>query len=236
MSTLSAVLALATISQTPSIGQYVQTGFRDASFVAVRQSANQRELAKISDDFQQSYRFDRTRVFLKEPMMLRLEARVEGQDIFFILNGPTRLVRIPKSNINQRENLAKAPGKRQTGNDFGLLLPSMFNNFFVAKFVRNDRATGAAVFDLTYIPSLDDTSRHRVFVDPEKKVMIRREWYGQEGQLRAIFLYSDFKQFGSIWMPTKITVNNSENRAAGSTNYIDIKVNTGLSDDLFRVR
>ncbi|MFX4918095.1 hypothetical protein ABTB83_19165, partial [Acinetobacter baumannii] len=88
-----------------------------------------------------------------------------------------------------KENLAKSPGKRQTWLDFGIVTPALFSGLFDAKFVRNDRETGAVVFDLTYPASLDDSSRQRVFIDPVKKVVHRREWYGQDGKLKAIFTY-----------------------------------------------
>jgi len=234
---MTIIVAAAALGQaTPKISDCWQTGFVDASFTATVASSNQRELAKINKDFANSYRFKSTEVRLKEPFKLRLETKVDDMDILFIVNGSTRVVRIPSRGIRNKENLAKAPGKRQTALDFGLLTPALFNNLFQAKFIRNDRATGDLVFDLTYIPSLDDTTRHRVWVDPKQKFVNKREWYSQnDGRLMATFLYTEAKQFGNVWFPTKLTVKNAENKVAGSTSYAKVKVNAGVADSSFAV-
>jgi len=218
-----------------SIKDSVHPGFKDASFTAVVKTGNQRELAKINKDFANSYRFKSSTVRMKEPFKLRLESKVEDQNILFILNGTQRLVRVPQSNVNIRENLAKSPGKRQTALDFGMLTPSLFNDFFTAKFVRNDRTTNNLVFDMSYVPRLDDTTRHRVWVDPQKKFVTKREWYSQlDGRLLATFLYENAKLEGGVWFPTRVTVKNADNKVAGVTEYQGLKVNSGLEDSLFK--
>jgi len=231
------LLAAAALGQSSAkISDCWQTNFNDASFTAVVGTSNQKELAKINKDFANSYRFKSTTVRLKEPFKLRLETKVDDMDILFIVNGVTRVVRIPSRGIRNKENLAKSPGKRQTSLDFGLLTPALFNNLFEAKFIRTDRATGDHVFDLTYIPALDDTTRHRIWVDPKQRYVNKREWYSQNGgHLLATFLYSEAKQFGTIWFPTKLTVKNADNKVAGSTTYSGVKVNSGVADSTFNV-
>ncbi len=218
-----------------SIKDVWQAGLRDASFTAQVSTGNQRELAKINKDFANSYRFKSSTVKMKEPFKLRLESKVEDQNILFIVNGTTRLVRVPQANVNIHENLAKSPGKRQTALDFGMITPGLFNELFTSKFVRNDRATGDVVFDLTYIPKLDDTTRHRVWVDPQKKFVTKREWYSQiDGRLLATFTYENPKQSGGVWFPTRVTVRNADNKVAGVTDYTNLVVNGGLDDSLFK--
>ncbi|GMV88414.1 MAG: hypothetical protein AMXMBFR81_13450 [Chthonomonas sp.] len=236
MTTLLALLALGTAPlQDPGIDDIVSKGFKDASFVARVQTGVQRELAKINKDFAQSYRFKWTKVQVKEPFKLRLESTVDDTDITFVLNGATRLVRIPKARLNQRENLAMSPGKRQTLVDFGMLTPSLFVDLFDAKYVRTDRRTGELVFDLTYKPKLDDTSRSRVWVDPAKRYVTKREWYNQKDVQLATFTYENPVQSGGVWFPTKLTVRNVENKVAGVTQYEDLKLNTGIADSVFSV-
>ncbi|MES1227676.1 MAG: hypothetical protein ABUL72_03340 [Armatimonadota bacterium] len=218
----------------PDISSYLQPKLKDVSFVVKVGSSNQKELAKINKDFAQSYRFKQTNVFAKEPFKLRLEAQVEDQSIVFILNGASRWIRVPSAHISQKENLAKSPGKRQTWLDFGILTPGLFTGLYESKFVRNDRESGAAVFDLTYLPSLDDTTRQRVFIDPDKKVVSRREWYGQDGKLKAIFSYEAPIQKAGVWISSKLTVKNADGKVAGVSSYTDLKVNSGLSENLFK--
>lgn len=225
------------VGQSTSISSYWQPGLKDGSFTAKVGKATQRELQKINKDFAQSYRFDKTDVKFKEPFMLRLEATVDDQQIWYILNGTSRLLSIPKSKIRQKENLASSPGKRQTVFDFGLITPALFDDLMVATFVRIDRATNEAVFDIKYNSRLGDDSRNRVWIDPDQKFVSKREWYSQNGNkpLLAVFKYKSPKKFGTVWIPTVLEVYNSQNILAGTTYYNDIEINKGISSSLFAV-
>lgn len=230
---------LATLLAQPSqnINDYVQNRFEDAQFVAKVGTANFTELKKINQDFSQSYRFKSSQVWLKEPFMLKMVSTVEDTQITFLVSGGMKYTRIPRSNINLKENVSKAPGKRQTPFDFGILAPSLVRELFDAKFVRLDRATNDVVFDLTYKPALKDSSRHRVWIDADRKIITKREWYGQlkrsGGRLMATFVYDNPKQEGGMIINTKVTVYNAENKMGGSVSYDDMKINRGISDSVF---
>ncbi|MBV6457275.1 MAG: hypothetical protein HONBIEJF_00383 [Fimbriimonadaceae bacterium] len=233
-------LAIATLTlaaQTKNIEDCLQTKIEDASFVSRRVTGIQKELRKINTDFANSYRFSYLTVKLKEPMKLRLDTNVDDTDVVLIFNGPRRLIRIPRSNINDRQNLAKKPGQRQTIFDFGVLTPSLIKEMIDAKFVRVDRATNDWVFDLTYHRNLDDDTRHRVWIDPEKKFITKREWYTQLGnkELLAVFTYEDAKLQDGVWFPTKVTVRNADNKVAGVTQHSGLKINSGLPDSHFKI-
>src|SRR5687768_10687603 len=229
---LAAISAIA-LGQTPSINDVLQKNFEDASFTARKKVGNQKELSKINKDFGQSYKFDYTNVKLKEPLMLRLDSKVEDTNVTFILNGTQQLIKIP--GFSQKQNLSRAPGRRQTPLDFGFVTASMFKDLFVAKFVRLDRATNDLVFDLTYLSKFEDTSRHRIWIDPERKFTSKREWYNQHGRQVATFFYEEPKLADGMWLPTKVTVKNMDNKVAGVTEYESVRINTGLSADLFKI-
>jgi len=233
MITLYAMTAFAAGLQSSNIGDYVQRNLDDATFVARVVRGDQRELRKINSDFGQSYRFESTTIRFKEPFKMRLEANVDDTNILYILNGSTQYIKVPRARINTQANLSKSPGRRQTPLDFGMLTPSLFNGLFQAKFVRMDRASGDAVFDLTYPANLDDTSRHRIWVDAQKKYVTKREWYNQHGRQLATFTYERPENVKGIWLPTQLTVRNVDNKVAGITRYETFRVNTGLSDSLF---
>lgn len=209
-----------------------QRNFRDASFTLRVVRANQSELRKINKDFGESYRFEKTDVKIKEPFKIRMSAKVEDTNVLFILNGSTRLFSF--AGLKKRENLEDEPGKRQTSLDFGLVTPSLFEDLFVAKFVRKDRATNDYVYDFNYNPRLKYRSWYRVWLDPDKKYITKKEWYRRDRQL-ATFFYSDPKNFDGVWVPTHMTVKNVEDKTAGETTIDNLKVNTGLSDDLFKL-
>ena len=235
MIALGALVAVAVAQTSQNIDSYVQKNFDDASLTARVKYANQKELVKINDDFGKSYRVPYTDIKVKEPFKLRLETNVEDTKVLYIINGPKLLIRIPRIKVNSRQDLSKSPGRRQTLLDFGILTPSLFNGLFQAKFVRLDRATNDVVFDVTYPAALDDTSRHRIWVDPQKKYVTKREWYSQSGKQLATFYYNDPVSVDGVWMPTKMQVKNVDGALAGETYYTGLKVNQGLSDSLFSV-
>lgn len=233
---LTAAIALATLTQSgQSIQSYALDGLRDVSFTQRIVTGNQRELRKINQDFANSYRFTSAKVWMKEPFMLRMEASVDDTQIFFLVNGTHKLIRIPRSRINIKDDVSMSPGKRQTAFDFGLMPASLFRDLFQGSFVRMDRATGDAVFDVTYVPRLKDKTRHRIWVDPQRQAVTKREWYGQDGGLMATFVLEDFQKLDGLWLPTKVTVRNADNAVAGVTRYENLKVNQGIASSLFDI-
>lgn len=234
MITLLATAALAATYQTPTIDQFVQTKLDDATFKAKVVKADQRELMKVNEDFGQSYRFDTTTIRFKEPFRLRLEANVDDTTVLYILNGTTQTIRVPRIKLNQKVDLSKSPGRRQTPLDFGVITPSLIPNLYVATYVRKDRTSGEQVFDLNYAPQWKDKNRHRVWIDPEKKYITKREWYNRRGNQIATFYYEEPELQNGVWLPTRLTVKNMDNKVAGITSYTELKVNTGLADSLFQ--
>ena len=178
MTTLIALAAVAlTGGQTTNIENYVQGDLQDATLVARIIKGDQRELAKINKDFGTSYRFDSSVVYFKEPLKMRAEAHVEETNVVYIINGTTQWIRLPS--YKYKTDLAMHPGRRQSLMDVGVLVPSLFTSFMDAKFIRMDRETGEAIFDLTYKKGMDDSTRFRVWLDKTKKYVTKREWYNQ---------------------------------------------------------
>jgi len=231
------LLAVSAPIQSQSIADYVPGNFEDASFTAKGKVGPVSKLPKVNGDLTQSHRIKESKVALKEPFMVRVDANIDGDtSASFILNGAKRLFKVPRAKIAVRQDLSGKPGQRQTVLDFGIITPALFNDFFQAKFVRIDRGTEDAVFDLTYVSRLNDTSRHRVWIDQAKKIITKREWYSQRGKQVATFFYSGPVQSGGIWVSTKCSVRNNDNEVAGETVYEDVKANTGLPDSLFSVK
>lgn len=228
-----ASLAL-TGAQASSIDNYLQSDLKDATIVAKIVRGDQKELAKINKDFGQSYRFSSSTIYFKEPLKMRAEAHVEETNVVYVINGSDLLIKIP--NFTSKQNLAKAPGRRQTLMDIGILTPSLMADLLDAKFIRNDRETGNAVFDLFYKPNMDDASRNRVWIDKAKKYVTKREWFNQWTRQLATFYYLSPIQVNGVWMPTRLEVKNVDNVVAGVTRYESIKVNSGLSDSLFMAK
>lgn len=232
---LSLLACLSPLVSEPRIEDYVQSGLKDASFVAKVIRADQRELKKINEDFGRSYRFNSTHIMVMEPFKLRIETTIEDSKVTYILNGVKQEYRAKGLSVPV-QNLSHAPGRRQTMLDFGLLTPSLFETLFNAVFVRVDRTTGDLVFDVSYKDKDDDVSHHRIWVDKKKRIVTKREWYNQANRQIATFYYENPVNIEGIWIPTRLTVKNVEDKVAGVTGYDAIKVNSGLSSSLFTTR
>jgi len=217
-----------------TIEEVTQTKLRDAVMVAHVVKGDQTELAKINRDFGAAYRVEFTDIQMKEPLMLRLTSKVDDMDVLYIINNTTQAYRIPKAHANVQRDLSDAPGRRQTAFDFGLVTPSLFTNLYVANFIRVDRETGDYVFDFLYKPVYADTTRSRVWIDPVKKYIAKREWYNRQGDLRAALYYDRPIEAAGIWFPSRLTVKNVDGIVAGVTQYESVKANVGLPDSLFK--
>lgn len=231
---LMASLALLAQGNT-NIQSFVQSDFHDASFTARVQAGNQAELAKINKDFGISYRFKYSNIQVKEPFKFRAESEVEDSKLVVIQNGMKQKFVTPI--FRGTENLSKRPGNVRSMLEFGILTPALFEDYFQAKFVRMDRATSDAVFDITYVTRLNDTTRYRVWIDPSKKYTTKREWYGQgrASALKATFYYDEPREISGVWVPTHSYVKNADNVMAGALRYDSLKVNEGLPDSLFKL-
>jgi len=210
-----------------------QDRLRDLQMEARAEGVRLGELRKINKDFANAYRFRRMTVYYKEPLKLRLESEVQGQRITYILDGGRKLVIAPRQRVF--EDVTNAPGKRQTSLDFGFITPALAR-LLEAKWLRDERENGVLlkVFELTW-GYTQDTARHIVWIDPERRYMVRREWYSF-GVYRARFEYKDPVQAASgIWIPSKVEVYNVDQRFGGRTVNSNIRVNQGLDDELFRV-
>lgn len=219
--------------QVPSIDSYTQP-IKDISFTMDTKSGNQAELRKISKDFGEAYRFDHMTFKIKDSFQIRGETKVEDTSILMIMSDGIRVFRAPRQNLNIKKDVKNHPGQRQTIFEFGLVTPQLFDGFMVSKFVRNDRGTGDVVFDMNFNPKFGDTTRYRVWIDPARKFTTKKEWYGQDGNLKATFYFTNPEKVGSFYVPTLATVKNAEGNTAGALNYSHFAINIGLADSLFK--
>lgn len=224
---------LAGFFQSKDIESYCQSGLRDMTFVGTLKKGSPTEAGKIDNDWRTKISFRSIKVFSKDPFKLRVESTTDDTSIVYICNGNTQYWRAPKLNINKKRDVTNEPGQRQTAFDFGILTPGLVKGFFVSKFVRFDRETGNPVFDLTWPAKWDNTSRHRVWIDKDDKYIVRREWYGQQGQLKGIILNTKPVKEGGVAFPTVQQTFNAENKLAGEFWFSGVKINDGVSDALF---
>lgn len=218
----------------PDFKSFVQDKLRDLQMESRAKGVRLGELRKINKDFANAYRFKRMTVYYKEPLKLRLESEVQGTRILYILNGGTKFVSGGGRRV--REDVSNSPGKRQTPLDFGFITPAVARQL-EANFQKEEREGGASLFVFQIEWNYgDDDAKHIVWLDPEKRYTVRRVWFSSTGRYRARFEYKEPVQAApGIWIPTKVEVFNVDQRFGGRTVNTNIRVNTGLSDDLFRI-
>lgn len=234
---VSCLTALVCVGTTwaagPKLEDYVQDDIRDFRLKVHATHAKRGELIKISKDFAAAYQIlqGTATVYYKEPSKVRIDGAIDKTRMLYIVNGDRKLVSIPSVRLKQVEDIKHSPGKRQTSLDFGFVTPGLLK-LAKAKFVRQDH-NGTYVFDVTWRDP-DDTSRHRVWIDPKTKIIEKREWYNQEGKLMATFLYKGAAKAGKdIYFPTSVEVLNVEGKSAGQTAQTDFAVNQNPPDSLF---
>jgi hypothetical protein len=231
---LASILLLAlTACAAPKFDDYVQNDIRDFRLTATATKANQDELMKISKDFAMGYRLMKASatVQYKEPGKVRIEGTVGAIKMLLMQNGCKRLTAVPSFHVREVEDVTHSPGKRTTSLDFGFITPGLLQ-IANAKYIRRD-SNGALVFDITW-KDPNDSSRHRVWVNPDARIIEKREWYKQSGRMVGTFNYnSPVKVARDIYLPSKVDIYNVEGKLAGQTSQSNFEVNTDTPDSKF---
>lgn len=197
-----------------------------------------KELEKIGRDFSFTYRIHTLTLQYKQPDKMRLTGKFPALgEARIIVNGTTRLFDVPRFE-KKVEDLEKSPSKRQSLLEYGGLVAPETLRFMQGSFVKQETLDGheALVFDMTY-QGVTAGSHYRVWIDPETRITIKREWYNREDKLKATFLYLEPREVEKgIWLPSRVEVKNADGVTAATTTLDDIKVNQGISDSLFTIK
>ena len=197
---------------------------------------DEKQLEKIGEDFKNTYSVRNLNLSFKNPDKIRLEGRSPTRGTaLMILNGATRSIDVPRFHIRSSENLDKSPGKRQSLLEFGGVLSADTLRFMQGSFVKEEDLAGkpSLAYDLRYSGAVTG-SHYRVWIDPKTRITLKREWYDNDNQLRATFLYSDPHEYGpDVWLPGRVEVRNAEGVVGAIIVMDGVKINQGLSDSLF---
>lgn len=219
-----------------NIKNYVCAKLDDFTATLSTIHANERELGKISKDGAMLYKLSDVTMRYKEPNKVRIEGNLEGAKGLYVYSGNTQWVSIPRIKLKTKRVYDDEPGKRKSLIDVGIV-SDYYLGYTNVSFVREATVDGVpcAVFE-THYKGNKDTSHQVLYIDPKTKVVRKREAYSQAGKFQATYFYKDVKEVApGIWFPTVVEAQNVDRVLAGSTAYKDIKVNTGLSDDLFKL-
>ncbi|HXG24041.1 MAG TPA: outer membrane lipoprotein-sorting protein [Chthonomonadales bacterium] len=216
-------------SEPPRLEQTCIKGLSDLQASVTVLKADYEELSKISRDLSLTYRLKELVMSYKEPNKLRFQNRIG----LMIVNGSTRYVKF--GGLEKKDDLGTATPMRYSLLDIGLITPSGLAAMR-GKYLREETLEGKSVlvFEITYRE--EGHSRYIVWIDPQTRVVRKREWYNSEGKLRATFSYLDAREVSpGLWIPTRLEIRNSDGVVAGVAAYTELKVNQGLSDDIFEI-
>ena len=229
----STVLSLAftgTVQAAPDIQTFVSTSVKTLQFSSEITTENQDELKRIDGDIALAYRLHRGTMAYKQPGKLRIDASIPHLVTgYYIINGNQKLTVAPF--VHKVQDTTGAPGKRQTLLDFGLVPPELLTDY-TATFLR--RESGLLVF-LIQPKQAGETQKDLVWIDPKTHLTTQRYNYGRDGELKEWFLYKNPKLLGGVYVPTRVELYNTQNKLAGATEYQDIRVNTPISESLFKI-
>lgn len=216
------------------IHKYVCEKLDDFSADVTVVKADHRELGKISKDLGLAYSLPNITMQYKDPNMVRMDGTKDGSKVSYILNGTKQIFKL--NGLKTTRDLGNSPGKRKSLMDMGLI-SDFYLSYTNARFLREATVDGTpcALFEMTYKDKDEDSSHHNIYVDPVTKVVRKREAYSQDGKLQAIYYYKNVIQLKpGVWVPTQIEVQNTDRVVAGIMAYKNIKVNTGISESVFR--
>ncbi len=231
----TAILCGSARAEQPRIEEMATAGINDLQASVRIVQSDSAELKKINRDFGLAYKLRGLVLRYKRPDKLRMEGRIGDAEAVYILNGSSSYFCVPKLHLTRREPLGPSPENRYSLMQVGLLSRADLRQA-TTHYLRDEPVhdTAAHVFEVTY--SGDSNLKYVLWIDPHTHVILKRQWYDGEGKLRATFLYQGVQQVAvGLWLPTRMEVRNGEGGLAGITEYVDVKVNQGIAEDLFRI-
>jgi len=213
----------------PELGDFAVKGIRDLEATVTVAKADLAQLEKINKDFGILYRLRDVTIRYKEPDKFRVDSRLG----VFIVNGSMRFLKVPQLGLKKRDDMGAELGKRHSLLDVGLITPTRLDQMR-ARYVRSETVRGLVmpVFEVSF--SQSETAKYLLWLDPAKKLVARRRWLDNGGDVRATFDYLEpVEAAPGIWIPTRIEVRNDSAALAGATVYRDLKVNRDPEDSLF---
>jgi|GEM_PF-505507 len=208
--------------------------FRDITLTCKVLYANHAELRKIGKDFPKSYEFKTTTVRYKAPDKMKMEGKLGLVQVIVVINGDKKAVKVPSLHITKKENISKAPHKRQGDLDIGILTEQLWFDYIVTG-VSIEQSSEGEVCKLSFVRSNARNKKMVLWADTKTWKLLKLEKYEDDGRLKSRYIYSNHKRVGCIWVPCHVDVYNGDGKLAASTMYTDIRVNSGIPDSEFNI-
>ena len=168
-----------------------------------------KQLSALDSDMARVFAQRMVNLDYTEPTRLRLQAMSpKSGPVALLFDEDTRRMSVGEGSKGSSQDVSNAPTRRLSLLDFcGLLEPNMFD-YTRARFVRPDKVdtVPTVVYDLSYWRA-DTTSFQRVWIDPARNIVLRREIYDKNSKLKAVFLYQQMAQAApNTWLPGRLEI------------------------------
>jgi hypothetical protein len=229
------VVAAGTAQSEETLGDFAQTGLRDFTASGTVVQKNQDVLNYIGRSFAQGYRVGESLIRYKEPEKLRIDAKAGLLSVRYVINGDRKSTHIAGL-INSVRNIAGRPGEAQSMLDSGIITPAFLGKAIACRFAGRRELEGRTVPVFEFWYTQEKVSRHHLlWIDPEKRIILRHDVDDRHGHPWVRYMWKQPIQAAGIWVPTRLEVYADDGRLAAVTRYTSVKVNTGLSESLFRL-
>jgi len=233
---LGSLLLAGGVRAEEALRDFTQPALRDFSATAAILQKNEDELRKIDKNFAQGYRFKESRIQYKEPQKLRVDSKQGWFSLRYVINGKRKSTQVPGLHINKVKDITGRPGEEQGMLDSGVLTPGFVADAIASRFVGRQELDGRKVPVFEFWPTDEKHGRHHnVWIDPEKRYVLRHDVYNRSGSLKMRLMFKQPTLVAGVWAPTRIEVYTADSHLAAVTQYTGVRVNTGLSESLFRI-
>jgi hypothetical protein len=174
----------------------------------------------------------------KESNQLRLtgNAPKEGAETLLV-NDDQRSFAVGQGKKVSHQDLSSNPAKRFFLFEFcGILTTDIFDTMR-ARYVKQEPVgdVDTLVYDLTYW-GLDDGPYHRIWIDPDRRLIIKRESFGPDSKLKRITLYKQPTQVGTnLWLPSLVELQDGNHKAIATVKITKPVANHGILDSVFTI-
>lgn len=135
------------------------------------------------------------------------------------------------------QDLSSDPIRRNFLFEFcGLLTKDIFDTMR-ARFVKQEPVDGVPtlVYDLTYW-GLDDGPYHRIWIDPDHRLIVKRESFGADSKLKRITLYKQPTETAShLWLPGRVELQDGSHKAIATIKITKPQIDRGILDSVFTI-
>jgi hypothetical protein len=219
-----------------ALRNFAQPALQDFTATGVVQQKDDAELRKIDKNYAQGYRFRESLIQYKEPMKLRVDSKAGLFSLRYVINGKRKSTQVPGLHINRVKDITGKPGEEQSMLDSGIITPGFLADNVASRFVGYQTLDKRKVPEFEFWYTDEPHSRHHfVWMDPAKRFILRHDVYNRSGGLKMRFVFKQPMKVAGVWVPTRVEVYNAEFRQAAVTRYTNVRVNTGLSESLFRI-